>query len=350
MKRFVFFLVAVCMLFSMTAYAANGFTDIADHPAKDSIEKFAEHGYINGFPNGTFKPDNEITRAEFAAILSKFSQPVGIGYEGFADVQFEDWFNIYVEKSVTRGFLDGYPDGSFKPHGNVTRFEAIKVISQLVRFDGYVSVQLPYNDSDVLPLWVSNHVRNLYGMGVIGAYVDNKIDGNTAITRGEVVVMLCRVLEKYGWSQDELTAVTQNNVRNPLTIPTEMPHEIIGYLSIPPIGLANNPVRDGATLENMKISIAHYAETSIWDGNIGLCAHNQDYTYDFRNLHKVNIGDEVIYRTRFGERRYKITLKVEIADDDWSYLSKYSEINKITMTTCIKGVPSKRLCVQAEEI
>ena len=220
----------------------------------------------------------------------------------------------------------------------------------MIRFDGYISVQLPYADAADMPVWVSNHVRNLYGAGIIGTYTDNMINGNTAITRAEAVTMLTKVMQKYGWSQEPLTSVTIGNITNPLPVPAEMPYEIIGYLTIPSIGLKDNPVRDGATMENMKISIAHYAETSIWDGNIGLCAHNRDYTYDFRDLHKVSIGDEVIYRTRFGTRRYRIDVKIEIAEDDWSYLGKYSEVNKITMTTCVAGVANKRLCVQGTEV
>ena len=353
MRKLIKSIFAITLVFSLMAgiaVQAADFSDTSDHNAAEYISEFAENGYINGYGDGTFKPNNLITRAEFSTIISKFSQSAGIEYGGFEDVSGEEWYSIYIENAVSRGFIHGYDDNTFRPNNDISRFECIKIISMMIRFDGYASVQLPYSDAGAMPTWVSNHVRNLYGAGIIGAYADNKIDGNVAVTRAEAVTMLVKVLRKHAWAQESLTETTINNIRNPLPIPAEMPHDIIGYLTIPSISLKNNPCRDGATLENMKISIAHYAETSIWDGNVGLCAHNRDYTYDFRNLHKVNIGDEVIYRTRFGERRYKVTTKVEIADDDWGYLGKYSEVNKITMTTCVAGVANKRLCVQATEV
>jgi len=343
------FAVLLILLASMTAYA-NIFSDIENHSAADYIIEFSNNGYINGYTDRTFRPDNPITRAEFSSILSKFGQSAGIEYMEFSDVEYTDWFFTVVQNAVSRGFVTGYTDDTFRPDNNISRYEVVKIVSQMIRYDNYVSVQLPYSDAYAIPAWATNYVRNLYGAEIIGVYPDNTLNGEIAATRAEAVTMLTKVMRKYNWSQDMVSAITLNNAYNPLPIPSEMPYEIIGYLSIPSIGLKENPCRDGATLENMKISIAHYAETSIWDGNIGLCAHNRDYTYDFRNLQNVNIGDKVIYRTRFGERHYRVTEKLEIADDDWSYLGKYSEVNKITMTTCISGVAEKRLCVQAVEV
>ena len=57
-----------------------------------------------------------------------------------------------------------------------------------------------------------------------------------------------------------------------------------------------------------------------------------------------NILNFICYSVHF------IDVKIEIAEDDWSYLNKYSEINKITMTTCVAGVANKRLCVQGTEV
>ena len=88
---------------------------------------------------------------------------------------------------------------------------------------------------------------------------------------------------------------------------------------------------------------------AIFNGNVGLSAHNRDYKIDFRQLKNVNIGDKVTYRTNFGTRTYKITVKTEIDETDFSYLEN-TEDNKITMITCIEDKPTKRLVVQATQI
>ena len=90
-------------------------------------------------------------------------------------------------------------------------------------------------------------------------------------------------------------------------------------------------------------------ETSKYDGNIGLAAHNRgnEYSY-FARINELSKGDKIIYKTKFYERIYIVNSKVVIYDTDWSYLQATKD-NRITMITCIKDKPNQRLCVQAIE-
>lgn len=342
------FLIAAS-IFNSNVYA-NTFSDITASQAKQYIETFSQKGFLSGYPDGTFRPNNPITRAEVVALFAKFDVKVNTNGVDFKDISINDWFKESVEKATKTKILSGYDDGTFKPLNDITRYEAIKLVSLMVRSENYQSVQLPYSDSENIPLWVNNDVRNLYSAGVIGIYPSNIINGNEKATRAEVVEMMSKAMEKQSWSIDAVSQIIGENMRNPLPIPTDISSDILGYLSIPSINLKNNPVVDGTSLEIMKDAIGHYTETSNWDGNIAFAAHNTREKYDFKDLKNVNIGDEVIYKTRFGERRYKVTLKKEIAEDDWTYLNKNSDINKVTMTTCVANVGNKRLCVQAEQI
>ena len=123
----------------------------------------------------------------------------------------------------------------------------------------------------------------------------------------------------------------------------------IGVLTIDSIGVSAPVYETDDEMEAMRKGIAHYKTTSAWNGNIGMCAHNGNASYCwFHDLHKVEKGDIVTYRTALGTRTYEVSEIKEIDETDWSMLGR-TEDNRITMTTCIDGKPSKRLVVQAVE-
>ena len=97
-------------------------------------------------------------------------------------------------------------------------------------------------------------------------------------------------------------------------------------------------------------NIGHFVETSKWNGNIGLAAHNRGYDVNyFQNLKDVLEGDEIEYSYHGDTRIYKVEKKVYIASNDWSYLNRDRQ-NKLTLITCVENQPKYRLCVQAIEI
>ena len=330
---------------------ASSFTDINTTQGREYIQKFAEQGFIKGYEDNTFKPNNTITRAEISQILANFN--ISLKFE---DVKFSDnigWFETSVKKASENGFLSGYTDGTFKPNNKITRFEMIKITSMLVRSNDYDKVQLPYSDVEKIPNWVLNDVNNLYSSKVIDIYDNNVINGNIYITRSEAVTMLSKALEVNNWDMEQVTENVKTNKINPLPTPTALPNGVIGYLTVSGTNIKDFPVKDGLGNEEllavMKTAIGHFAETPVWNGNIGLCGHNRDYAIDFRQLKNVNVGDTVTYRTNFGIRTYIIKTKTEIDETDFSYLENTAD-NRITLITCIEDKPTKRLLVQAIQI
>lgn len=128
----------------------------------------------------------------------------------------------------------------------------------------------------------------------------------------------------------------------------------IGTLTIPKISLTA-PVyktQDGSELEGMTKGVAHFAITSAWDGNIGLSSHNvapQGAVAYFGELHLLQKGDQITYKTALGERQYAVSEIREIAQDNWDYLMR-TEDNRLTLITCVTGKPHLRLMVQAVEV
>ena len=139
------------------------------------------------------------------------------------------------------------------------------------------------------------------------------------------------------------------------TLPEDaaLPDGSMGLLTIPKLGVSA-PVyetEEGGEMESMTKGVAHFAVTSAWDGNIGFASHNvapAGAAAYFRDIHQLAEGDIVRYKTALGERKYKVSEVKEIADDDWSFLSRTDD-NRLTLITCITGKPNMRLMVQALE-
>jgi basic membrane protein A len=107
-------------------------TDIADSWAKNDIQKLVDKGYISGYPDGTFLPNNMVTRAEFLKIITGvlgYPEPAPAGASPYSDVAMTDWFFKYVISAGQNNLVGGYPDGTFQPNNPITRQEVAKILS-----------------------------------------------------------------------------------------------------------------------------------------------------------------------------------------------------------------------------
>lgn len=124
----------------------------------------------------------------------------------------------------------------------------------------------------------------------------------------------------------------------------------LGTLQIPAINLTVSVYEtEDNELEAMVEGVAHFKETSCWDGNIGLAGHNQGVNTFFQDLYKLKDGDQIILTTALGTRTYEVNMSKEIDETDWSYLGRTDD-NRITLITCVNHDLTKRLCVQGVEV
>lgn len=118
---------------------------------------------------------------------------------------------------------------------------------------------------------------------------------------------------------------------------------------IPQIALSA-PIHEGTSQKVIKSAVGHFENSSKWDGNVALAAHNRGYKSNyFQNIKDLQLGDKIIYVTQYGKREYKVDNIVKIKDTDWEYV-KNTNTNKITLITCIENMPGFRLCVQGIEV
>ena len=125
--------------------------------------------------------------------------------------------------------------------------------------------------------------------------------------------------------------------------------ENIWQIEIPKINLIA-PIAEGTSQEVMLDYVGHFENTELLYGKVGLAAHNRGFPINyFARIKELVEGDEIIYKTPYGEKNYKVVSKTIIADTDWSCLQD-TDKNTITLITCVENRPNKRLCIQGIEI
>jgi hypothetical protein len=173
----------------VTSYSDKGFKDLpASHANRKAIERLKELKILNGYDDGSVKPDNTINRAEFIKIMT--SDPLILteitqkcSKVSFTDVPANAWFAPHVCMAKFLGIIGGYPDGTFRPEQEISFVEAAKIISTF------------YSKSDVGTdaVWYKPFVRFLESKRVIPVSI-RKL--SSAITRGEMSEMIYRLQDK----------------------------------------------------------------------------------------------------------------------------------------------------------
>ena len=174
-------------------YAYPKYTDWKDSWAKGQIDEFIDKGYIKGYPDGTFRPDNSITRAEFVKMMN-----ARFGLTSTSEATFEDtkshWAKDDIDIAVTNKVAQGVSLTSFNPDAPITREEAAKMISNYKKLDDSVHNKLTsYKDANQVSTWAKNSVEGVMEAGYMNGYPDNTFKPKNNISRAEAVVTLSRV-------------------------------------------------------------------------------------------------------------------------------------------------------------
>ena len=178
-------------------------------PEKDNSLKFntADHfAYVNGYPDGTVKPTGDVTRAEVAAILYRVMDADCVKtYEttrcSFSDVVRGDWFNLYVATLENADVIvDTRTNGKFRPNEAITRAELAAMLAQ---FADIKSAANSFNDVSARH-WASDEIAVCAKMGWINGYPDGSFRPDATITRAEMMAMINRALGRTPKSADDL--------------------------------------------------------------------------------------------------------------------------------------------------
>lgn len=168
-------------------------TDTSGHWAEASINSWINSGYISGYPDGTFRPNNAISRAEFVTIANKafgFTSSQGIS---FNDVKAGYWAYSEIQKGVAAGYVQGDASGTFRPGSAVSRQEAAVMLARLRGYEDDEAASYGYTDRWAMANWAVGAIGAVSRNGVMSGYPDKTFRPQRDLTRAEAVAALQKV-------------------------------------------------------------------------------------------------------------------------------------------------------------
>jgi uncharacterized repeat protein (TIGR02543 family) len=162
------------------------------------LEKGDHSAYIIGYKDGTVQPDREISRAEVATIFFRLltdeaREKYWSSTNEYTDVKDSDWCNNAISTLSNMGIIKGYPDGSFKPNAKITRAEFAVIATRFSK--SQVDEDASFTDVSK-DFWASKEIAKAANLGWIKGYPDGTFRPENKITRGEVMTLVNRVLER----------------------------------------------------------------------------------------------------------------------------------------------------------
>ncbi|MBS4008184.1 MAG: S-layer homology domain-containing protein [Clostridium sp.] len=172
-------------------------TDIADHWGRGSIKTLTGMGILSGFPDGSFNPNANVTRAEFVSMLTR---ALGLEAKPKAAARFTDatgWAQGAIGAAAEAGLVAGYADGTFAGSRLITRAEMTVILQRVIR-KGLVpvnwSVGTDFADVQVLPAWAADGISTASRAGLVRGFQDRTFRPGSATTRAEAAAMLYRLV------------------------------------------------------------------------------------------------------------------------------------------------------------
>jgi hypothetical protein len=173
------------------------FPDIAKHWSKDYVESMIAKNIVDGYSDGTFKPEGKITRAEFVKMVVCALNEDLVEYNGgFKDVKANDWHADYIATAKALGLIDGYADGSFRPNATIKRAEMAAILGKVVDVEidekDIDKASSLFTDFADIEEWAKESVAKVSKAGLMNG-ADGKFNANKDTTRAEAATTLYRL-------------------------------------------------------------------------------------------------------------------------------------------------------------
>ncbi|QGQ99931.1 hypothetical protein EHS13_02800 [Paenibacillus psychroresistens] len=182
------------------------FKDVTQHWAKDAVNDMGSRMVISGIGNDMFNPDQDITRAEFAAIMVRgLGLKLENGSSPFADVKTTDWYSSAVQTAYAYSLISGFEDGSFHPMDKITREQAMTIIAKAMKTTGLgASLQAkaadellsPFTDASNASEWAKKSIADCLQAGIVAGRNGTQLAPKAYISRAEVAAIMQRLLQK----------------------------------------------------------------------------------------------------------------------------------------------------------
>jgi hypothetical protein len=182
------------------------FSDATNHWAKNAVNEMGSRMIIDGTGNGLFSPDRDITRAEFAAIIVRgLGLELENGASDFSDVKTGEWYESVIHTASSYQLISGFEDGTFRPNDKITREQAMVIIAKAMTITN-LKAGLPvkstdaifhtYEDAAEISTWARGGVADCVQSGLVSGKSGKKLAPKDFMTRAEVATIVDRLLRQ----------------------------------------------------------------------------------------------------------------------------------------------------------
>ncbi|QGG49145.1 S-layer homology domain-containing protein [Heliorestis convoluta] len=190
----------LCLFFFLPgqamAQSSVGFSDHKGHWAENTIQEFVDMDITQGYPDGTFRPNGLITRAEFLTLVVKtFDLPIGNSAVTFPDVQSSDWFYAVAGAAKAAGIVQGDERGNFSPHRPVSRAEMVTMVRRAAGESLVLSGQRRSFPDVPVGSWMEEPIVHAVQAGLVSGYQDGLFYPQQQATRAEAATVLIKTLD-----------------------------------------------------------------------------------------------------------------------------------------------------------
>lgn len=189
-KKVISLVLVLLMTCSNVVFAKGD--DYLGHWAAESIQNWVDKGYVKGYKDGSFRPDNHITRAEFIAITNR-----SFGFDGLADIHYKDvkashWAYNEFKHAQAAGYIAGFEDGTLRPNDQISRQEVAAIIARLLNLGEAKKSEdfLALTDIAQIPDWSAGAISAMVDNGYMRLRDDSSFAPSAAATRAEVIAAL----------------------------------------------------------------------------------------------------------------------------------------------------------------
>ncbi|MBO9608517.1 MAG: S-layer homology domain-containing protein [Paenibacillaceae bacterium] len=193
-RKAVLFLTVISLLASIWIPAASAEQpkdDRSGHWAEKQLMEWTTKGWLQGYADGSYRPDQTVSRAEYLAMMDRaFGLKAGENKSTFQDMQGGEWFETAVSHAVYAGILDGYEDGTLRPAQSISRQEAAVMLARLLKLEPGNRQAASFADAADIADWSMEATTELVHREILSGYPDGTFRPTHPITRAEAVTML----------------------------------------------------------------------------------------------------------------------------------------------------------------
>lgn len=193
MKKISIFVISILMMIGISSISF-AYSDTSEHWAREAIDDMSDKKIVNGYSDGTFKPNNEMTRAEFIAVVNRMLGLKNESSRYIPDISRQDWYYADVRKAVEAGILKGDDAGYIRPNDTITREEAVVVLARAFKIADAIGIDISYSDRSEISDWAKTNVYTFVRYGYLNGYDGNIIRPKSPITRAEALTIIKRII------------------------------------------------------------------------------------------------------------------------------------------------------------